>query len=39
MRFLVVTKPKHFIPPEAAIGLVDAMTGWVEKNTAEGKFE
>jgi muconolactone delta-isomerase len=39
MRFLVVSKPKHYIPPNAAIGLIDAMAAWVEQNTAEGKFE
>jgi muconolactone delta-isomerase len=39
MRFLLVTKSKAPFPPEIAIGLVDAMEGWVQKYTASGKIE
>ncbi len=39
MRFLVVTKSKAPFPPEMAMGLVDAMEGWVQKYTASGKIE
>lgn len=39
MKFLVITKPVYPIPPEAAPGLMDAMTAWVNQNTDSGKFE
>ena len=39
MRLLVVTKPKHFIPPDAALGAIDATAPWADKNTAAGKIE
>ncbi len=39
MRFLVVTKANQPLPPEMAMGLVDAMAGWVGKHTASGKME
>ncbi len=39
MKFLVVTKSKTPFPPEMAMGLVDAMEGWVRKYTASGKIE
>ncbi len=39
MRFLVVTKSRMPFPPEMAMGLIDAMEGWVRKYTASGKFE
>ena len=37
MRFLITTKPKHVIPPEVAVGLVDAMGPWRERHS--GKIE
>ncbi len=39
MRFLVVSQQKQPFPPEAALGLVDAMIGWISKYTANGKLE
>ncbi len=39
MRFLVTTRGNQPLPPEMAIGLVDAMSAWVHKYTASGKFE
>ena len=39
MRFLAVTKANHPFPPEALAGLVDAMSGWIAKYTAEKKME
>ena len=39
MRFLVITKPSHPLPMEAAIGMLEGMSRWVEKNVASGKFE
>ncbi len=39
MRFLVVSKASQPLPPEMAMGLVEAMEGWVQKYTASGKFE
>ena len=39
MRFLVTTKPKHFVPPEVSLGLIDALTAWADRYTAEGKLE
>jgi muconolactone delta-isomerase len=39
MRFLVTTKANQPLPPEMAIGLVDAMSAWAKKYTANGKFE
>lgn len=39
MRFLVATKANQPLPPEMAMGLVDAMAGWARKHTASGKFE
>ncbi len=37
MRFLVVTKSKVPVPPEALGGLVDAMTSWTARY--QGKME
>ena len=39
MRFLVTTTTKFQIPPEAAPQLFEAMSGWVERNTASGVLE
>jgi muconolactone delta-isomerase len=39
MRFLVITKANQPLPPEMAMGLVDAMSEWVRKHTSSGKFE
>ncbi len=39
MRFLVSSKTKQPPPPEMAMGLMDAMEGWVRKHTASGKIE
>jgi len=37
MRFLVITKPKHLVPPEVTIRLLDAMGPWRSKYA--GKIE
>ena len=37
MRFLVVSKSKHPMPPEIGVGLVEAMRPWVDRHP--GKFE
>ena len=39
MRFLVTAKSKHQIPPEVMSGLFDAMVGWSNKFSANGKFD
>ncbi len=39
MRFLVVSKAKQPPPPEMAMGLTEAMEGWVSRHTASGKME
>jgi muconolactone delta-isomerase len=39
MKFLVVTKNKMPIPPEMALGLVEAMEGWIQKYTDTGKMD
>jgi muconolactone delta-isomerase len=39
MKFLVLTKSKMPFPPEMALGLLDAMDGWTQKYTANGKLE
>ena len=37
MRFLVVSKPKHMVPPDVMVGLLDAMGTWQSKHA--GKLE
>jgi muconolactone delta-isomerase len=37
MKFLVITKAKHFVPPEVLSQLIDAMEPWVNRNA--GKIE
>lgn len=39
MKFLVVTKITSPMPPEMAIGLMDALTAWAKKYTANKKIE
>lgn len=39
MRFLVIAKNKHPIPPEMVPGIMDAMTQWVKTNTSSRKIE
>ncbi len=39
MRFLVITNPKHPVPPELAVVLSDAMLGWMTKIKESGKLE
>ena len=39
MRFLVVTKPKHPIPPEYVVGLLDGLIAWTEGWSSQGKME
>ena len=31
MKFLVVSKSKHLVPPEVMIGVIDAMKSWLQK--------
>ena len=37
MRFLVITKSKHLLPPEVSARLIDAMGPW--RNKYAGQFE
>jgi muconolactone delta-isomerase len=39
MKFLVISNPKHPVPPEIGPTLVDAMSAWVKQHTASGKIE
>lgn len=39
MRFLIVTRSKHLIPPEAGPALIDAMTAWTDRMTRSKKME
>jgi muconolactone delta-isomerase len=39
MRFLVVTKATSPIPPDMALPLFEALSGWAKENTAAGKIE
>ena len=39
MRFLVMSKPRHFIPPDQVIGLTEALGIWTDQQLASGKFE
>lgn len=39
MKFLVSSKPKFPVPPEAAPMLLEAMRGWVKKYTASRQIE
>jgi muconolactone delta-isomerase len=39
MQFLVISNPKHPVPPEMGPMLIDAMVAWVDQNTAAGKVE
>lgn len=39
MRFLVMSNPKHPLPPEMVPALSDAMIAWVREHTASGKME
>ena len=37
MRFLIITKPKHLLPPEILSRLIDTMEPW--RSTCAGKIE
>lgn len=39
MKFLVVTKPKHLVPPEIVPALMDGMIAFANKYTESGKIE
>ena len=39
MKFLVITKSKHPIPPEMTVPIADAMTAWANALTESGKIE
>ena len=39
MRFLVVTKPKHPVPPEAVVALFDGLLAWTGAWSGQGKME
>lgn len=39
MRFLFTAKTIHPMPPDMALGLMEALEGWVNKHTASKKFE
>jgi hypothetical protein len=34
MKFLVISKPKHLVPPEVTVGLIDAINPWLTKFSA-----
>ncbi len=35
MKFLVTSKPKHMVPPEVSVALIDAMGPWASKYAAK----
>lgn len=39
MKFLVITHPKHPIPPEIGLQLIDAMVAWVNHHASGGKIQ
>jgi muconolactone delta-isomerase len=39
MRFLVISEPKTPVPPEAVLGLYDALKAWKARYIAAGKLE
>jgi muconolactone delta-isomerase len=39
MKFLVISKPKHPVPPERAVPLVDAFMAWIDKYSQIGQIE
>ncbi len=39
MRFLVVSKSTSPFPPDMALGMMDAMLGWVERYESSGRME
>jgi muconolactone delta-isomerase len=39
MRFLVITKQRHPVHPEQALGLFEAVSGWARGLQASGKIE
>ena len=39
MRFLVIAKSKHLVPPDMMLGLLDAMIAWNNKYKQNGKME
>ena len=39
MKFLVISKPKHLVPPEAALPLIDAFLAFIDKYSATGQLE
>jgi muconolactone delta-isomerase len=39
MRFLIVTKSKHPLPPQMAVAALDGMVAWVDANLKSGKME
>lgn len=39
MRFLVTVRLRQAVPPEMALGLIDATKAWVGRYTASGEIE
>lgn len=39
MKFLIVSKPKHMVPPEFTLPLIDAFIAFLDKYGAAGKLE
>ena len=39
MKFLVISKPKHLIPPEAVVPLIDAFSAFIDKYSETGQLE
>ena len=39
MKFLVISKPKHMIPPEFTVPLIDAFSAFLDNYSASGTLE
>jgi muconolactone delta-isomerase len=39
MKFLIVSKPKHIVPPELGLSLIDAFMAYIDKYKASGQME
>jgi muconolactone delta-isomerase len=39
MKFVMISKPKHRVPPELSISLIDALIAYIDKYSKSGHFE
>jgi muconolactone delta-isomerase len=39
MKFLLISKPKHPVPVERAVPLIDAFLAWIDKYSETGQLE